>query len=60
MGFTEMSKSMNVNKPCLDALTQGKVRENPGAKSELTFERSFYFEFYLLSSLTYPSSDRKV
>lgn len=60
VNFTEMSKPMNINKPCLDALTQGKVRENQGVKSDLTFEGSLYFVFYLSSALTYSCSDRRV
>lgn len=60
MNFTEMSEWMNINKTCLDALTQGKVRENPGAKSNLTFEGSLYFEFYLSGALTSSCFDRKV
>lgn len=60
MNFTELSEWMNVNKPCLDAPTQGKARESPGAKSNLTLEESLYFEFCLSSALSCSCSDREV
>lgn len=60
VNFTGMSKWMNINKLCLDALTQGKARENPGAKSNLSFEGSLYFEFCISCTQTYSCFDREV